>query len=80
MHSHYDIDLEMNLVDISPYRFKGMCRIMGDFRKAARSATLIRPLLISPIRLILPHNFDRQVRNGSFDIGTIPRVQNLSLD
>ena len=77
-HSYYnDIDLEMNLVDISPDRFKGMCRIMGDFRKAARSATLVRPPLISPTRLFLPHDFDRQVRKRSFDVGTVPTVEDI---
>jgi deoxyribodipyrimidine photo-lyase len=43
-------------VDISPERWSGMPRIMGEFRKAAREACSPRPCLAPPTMLSTPDN------------------------
>lgn len=44
------------LLDIAPKRWKGMPRIMGEFRKAAREETRPRPCLPAPTRLTTPES------------------------
>jgi deoxyribodipyrimidine photo-lyase len=64
----------LDLVDVSPDRFRGLNRIMGDFRKAARSCTHVRRLLNSPESLILPADFDvHEIKAGS-----IPTLEELT--
>lgn len=45
-----------SLVNTSPERWKGMPRIMSDFRKAAREATKPRPCLEPPTEISLPES------------------------
>ena len=66
-------DSVVDLVDVSTERFNGMCRIMGDFRKAARAAATVRKPLPAPTELTRPNNM-----KNSFDIGTIPTLEELT--
>ena len=59
------------MVDISQERWKGMCKIMGDFRKAARQKTKPRPCLPAPEKLLLPAHLQ------NVDSGEIPSLQEL---
>jgi deoxyribodipyrimidine photo-lyase len=61
----------IDLVDISPDRFKGMCRIMGDFRNAARGSTSVRLPLEAPKRLVKP------LSCKGLDVGYIPSLEEL---
>ncbi|KAL3939540.1 MAG: hypothetical protein SGBAC_005750 [Bacillariaceae sp.] len=63
--------LDDNRVDVSPERFKGMCRIMGDFRKAARSSAKVRQLYKEPRKIILPSTAVK------IDSGKIPTLEDL---
>ncbi|CAJ1943377.1 unnamed protein product [Cylindrotheca closterium] len=60
-----------NRVDVSPERFKGICRIMGDFRKAARSSAKVRPLYQTPTKLNIPSTA------ANMESGTIPTLNEL---
>ncbi len=62
-----------NIIDISPERFRGMCRIMTDFRTAARSIASVRPPLPPPIH-ITPHEM---VKDGTMEVGNIPTLEDL---
>lgn len=47
-----------SLVDVSRERFSGMCGIMGDFRRAARSYARIRPLFSIAKNAIMPSDLE----------------------
>ena len=64
-----------DLVNVSPERFKGMCRIMGDFRKAARGAATVRNILEPPKKLVRPPNFDSL--GTRIELGSIPTLEQL---
>ena len=64
-------NLEIEDVDVPQNRLQGMCHIMGDFRKAARAATNVRPLLLAPKQLHLP-TITSQVEPG--DIPTLEEL------
>mmetsp|Transcript_19764 Transcript_19764/g.44874 ORF Transcript_19764/g.44874 Transcript_19764/m.44874 type:complete len:590 (-) Transcript_19764:131-1900(-) len=64
-----------DLVDVSCDRFEGMCRIMGDFRRAARSAATVRKLVDAPASLIKPHVFSTSFLREQE--GPIPSLQDL---
>jgi len=64
-----------HLVDVSIDRFKGICRIMGDFRKAARSSAQIRKCLEPPDNLILPKQFSMSMLKEG--IGSVPSLEEL---
>jgi len=64
---------ESSFVDVSANRFKGMSKIMGDFRKAARNSANVRKPLPAPSRLETP---DILMNNG-IAFGTIPSLENL---
>ena len=67
---------DFDLVDVSPERFKGINRIMGDFRKAAKRATVVRNILDPPQSLLLPEGFDAsQLKDGA---GSIPTLEQLT--
>ncbi len=70
---HGNDDDSSNIIDISPERFRGMCRIMTDFRTAARSSASVRLPLPSPIH-ITPHEI---VKDGTMKVGTIPTLEEL---
>lgn len=57
------------LIDVSPKRWNGMPRIMGEFRKVARKACRPRPCLPSPTRLSTPDNLPPS--------GDIPNIKEL---
>ena len=61
-----------NLVDVSQKRFGGMCTVMGDYRRAARSFATVRPALAAPTKLRTPSAF-----NDNFDSGSIPTLAEL---
>lgn len=60
------------LVDVSQKRFGGMCTVMGDYRRAVRSFTKVRPALEAPAKLRTP-----SVLNEDFDSGSIPTLRQL---
>lgn len=66
-------DQYINTIDVSSHRFRGKCRIMGDFRKAARSYTTVLKNIEAPSRLCLPHNFS----SLGLDSGSIPTLEQL---
>ena len=61
-----------DLVDVSINRFKGICKIMGDFRKAAKTAAKVRKPLPVPTELTQPSHMN------NFDIGSIPTLEDLT--
>eukprot|EP00567_Pseudictyota_dubia_P000711 CAMPEP_0197463748 /NCGR_PEP_ID=MMETSP1175-20131217/62660_1 /TAXON_ID=1003142 /ORGANISM="Triceratium dubium, Strain CCMP147" /LENGTH=582 /DNA_ID=CAMNT_0042999589 /DNA_START=137 /DNA_END=1886 /DNA_ORIENTATION=- len=67
--------IDFDLVDVSPERFRGINRIMGDFRKAARSAAEVRQVLDAPKCLRLPPDFDPANLEGGR--GLIPSLEEL---
>jgi hypothetical protein len=66
-----------DLVNVSPDRFQGMCRIMGDFRKAARKSASVRNVLEPPKRLVKPPNFDSLGTRTVIEPGSIPTLEEL---
>lgn len=66
-----------DLVDVSSDRFKGICRVMGDFRKAARNAAEVRKTQDAPEHLMKPPDFEvSKLRGGE---GYIPTLEELML-
>ena len=77
-HNHYDFYPNYNhldIVDVSPNRFKGICKVMGDFRKAAKSAAVVRKPLDPPTHIIKPETFDSA--QLSEKEGSIPTLEIL---
>lgn len=62
----------LDVVDVSPERFKGICRIMGDFRKASRSASVVRLPIEGPDLLMKPDLSSLREQEGS-----IPTLEDL---
>ena len=56
-----------SIIDVTPDRFGGMPQVMGDFRRAARTATTIREPLVAPQSIQLPLYIP--------DAGTIPTLE-----
>lgn len=63
--------LSENMVNITPQRWNGISRIMGDFRRAAREKAPLRMCLPSPTQLSAPTLL------SSIDPGNIPSVEEL---
>lgn len=63
---------DVDLVDVSADRWTGVCRVMGDFRRAARRAAAVRRPLRAPTRLDRPKR-----RAGALDVGSIPTLEDL---
>ncbi|EEC43956.1 predicted protein, partial [Phaeodactylum tricornutum CCAP 1055/1] len=63
------IEAAHTLVDVSTARFKGVPRIMGDFRRAAMAAAILRPPLSTPKHLTSPVGF--------IEAGNIPTLAEL---
>ena len=61
-----------SLVNVTPQRFTGMCHIMGDFRRAARSYAQVRKPFPSPKKLYQPNCIGKMVERGE-----IPHLQQL---
>lgn len=61
------------LVDVSAQRLKGIPKIMGDFRRAARTAAPVRPCLPPP----LGGTFDVEILS-SLDPGELPTLDELT--
>ena len=69
-------------VDISVQRFRGMCKVMGDFRKAARSSATNnspRKTIPAPTSLSLPSRYRSHYHDDSRKIeeGVIPSMRVL---
>jgi deoxyribodipyrimidine photo-lyase len=60
-------------VDISISRWKGMPRVMGDFRKAAREKTRPRPCYSN----IPPDNIMEPLQHHNIPVGDIPTIESL---
>jgi len=64
-----------DIVDVSPTRFRGMSRIMGEFRKAANSIAKVRDLFDAPERLVLPALFYGEYFSDY--VGVVPSLEDL---
>jgi deoxyribodipyrimidine photo-lyase len=62
-----------SIVDVSSDRFTGMCRIMGDFRRAVSSHASVRPVIQPPEKLVKPKGYDLL----NIDPGRIPTLEDL---
>lgn len=71
--STYEKRADWNLVNVTPERLEGMCRIMGDFRKAARRSAQVRNEWNAPAEIQLPSAEELPV-----DIGSIPSLEDLT--
>ena len=65
----------LDLVDISIDRFRGICRIMGDFRKAAKGCAIVRKPIDAPSCLLKPQSFDVAALRER--VGSIPSLEDL---
>ena len=61
-----------SLTNVAPKRWKGLPKIMGDFRRAVRTGAQVRPTIPSPSRLHSPP------LPPDFDIGDIPTLEILT--
>jgi len=65
------VPLDDDVVNVSPQRWKGMPRVMGDFRRAARTFAQVRPTTPAPSTLSTP------VLQPNLDVGDIPTLPDL---
>lgn len=62
-----------SVTNVAPNRWKGLPKVMGDFRKAARTGAQVRPTIPAPSRL---HS---SPLSPGFDFGDIPMFERLTM-